>query len=65
MYFYLKTTQDAAWLLLVILTPLWLNLWGQQPFELPKVLLVRTLVWLLAGLAVAMALLTRRTGTRA
>ena len=65
MYFYLKSAQDAAWLLLVILTPLWLNLWGQQPFELPKVLLVRTLVWLLAGLAVANALLERRAGARA
>lgn len=61
MYSSLKSTQEAAWLLLVILTPLWLNLWGQQPFELPKVMLLRTLVWLLAGLIVAQCLLVRRS----
>jgi len=33
----------------VILVPLWVNLWGHQPFELSKVLLLRTLVWLLTG----------------
>lgn len=42
--------ETILWLLLVVLVPLWVNLWGQQPFELPKVSLMRTLVWLLAGL---------------
>ncbi|MAU01216.1 MAG: hypothetical protein CL608_29075 [Anaerolineaceae bacterium] len=47
-----------------MLTPLWLNLWGQQPFELPKVMLVRTLVWLLAGLFLADAFLRCRSPWR-
>ena len=38
---------------MAILAPLWINLWGQQPFELPKAALVRTLVWLLTGMALA------------
>lgn len=54
----LKMAQDAGWLLLVILVPLWVNLWGQQPFELPKALLLRTLVWLLTGLILTEYLLT-------
>jgi tetratricopeptide (TPR) repeat protein len=57
----LKSMQDIGWLLLVILTPLWVNLWGQQPFELPKVMLARTLVWLLSGLVLAEYVLTRRS----
>ena len=48
-----RDLEKIGWLLLVILTPLWVNLWGQQPFELPKVMLMRTLVWALAGLAIA------------
>lgn len=48
---HLRTTQNALWLLLLLLVPLAVNFWGQQPFELPKVLLLRTLVWLLAALA--------------
>jgi tetratricopeptide (TPR) repeat protein len=47
--------------LLVILTPLWINLWGQQPIELPKVMLVRTVVWLLAGLVLTEYLLMGRS----
>jgi O-antigen ligase/Tfp pilus assembly protein PilF len=57
----LKSAQDIGWLLLVILAPLWVNLWGQQPFELPKAILVRTLVWLLAGLVLAEYVLTGRS----
>jgi len=48
-----RDLEKIGWLLVVILTPLWVNLWGQQPFELPKVMLMRTLVWALAGLAIA------------
>lgn len=61
----LKMAQDTGWLLLVILVPLWVNLWGQQPFELPKVMLLRTLVWLLAGLILAEYALTGRSLRRA
>lgn len=49
----LQTLQAIGWLLLVVLTPLWVNLWGRQPFELSKVMLMRTLVWFLAALTVA------------
>ncbi|MDI9548424.1 MAG: hypothetical protein QM346_12585, partial [Chloroflexota bacterium] len=49
----LSTLQRIGWPLLAILAPLWINLWGQQPFELPKAALVRTLVWLLTGMALA------------
>jgi O-antigen ligase/Tfp pilus assembly protein PilF len=41
---------EAIWLLIALLVPLWLNLWGQQPFDYARVLLLRTLVWLMAGL---------------
>ncbi len=49
--------QEAAWFLLVLLPPLGINFWGQQPFELPKVFIVRTLVWLLTCLALVRVLL--------
>ena len=45
---------EAGWLLLAILAPLWLSLWTRQLFELPKVVLVRSL----AGLFAAAATLT-------
>lgn len=44
---------EAGWLLVAILSPLWVNFWLRHPFELPKVMLVRTL----AGLLIATALL--------
>lgn len=39
-----------GWLLLATIVPLAINLWGQQPFELPKAAIMRTLVWALATL---------------
>lgn len=57
----LRYVRELAWLLLVILAPLWVNLWGQQPFEPSKVVLVRTLVWLLAGLLLAEYVLSRQS----
>jgi len=60
----LKSTQTIVWLLLVTLAPLWVNLWGQQPFELPKVMLVRSLIWVLAGLIIIEQLLKRRSFSR-
>ena len=50
----------GAWLLLISLVPLLVNLWGQHPFELPKVMVMRTLVWLLAGGLLARGLLAYR-----
>ena len=49
----LGAAQRVGWHLLAILAPLWINLWGQQPFDLPKAALVRTLVWVLTGMALA------------
>lgn len=57
----LKIGQEIGWLLLVLVIPLGVNLWGQQPFELPKVILLRTLVWLLVGLSLVEYLFTRRS----
>ncbi|MFQ5400676.1 MAG: tetratricopeptide repeat protein [Anaerolineae bacterium] len=56
-----QLAQELAWLLLALLVPLWLNLWGQRPFELPKIMLARTLVWLLAGLVLAQYFLSHRS----
>lgn len=58
---FVKTGQAFGWLLLIVLTPLLFNPWGQQPFELPKVVWMRTLVWLLAGLALAECILYDRS----
>jgi O-antigen ligase/Tfp pilus assembly protein PilF len=44
---------EIGWLTLAILVPLWINLWADQPFELSKVLLLRSVTWLLAGLWLA------------
>lgn len=57
----LQAIQRISWLLLVVLVPLWVNLWTQQPFELPKVMLMRTLVWLLTALVLTEYLLSRRS----
>lgn len=46
----LSGAEWSIWLLLAMIPPLVVNLWGQQPFELPKALLVRTLVWMLSAL---------------
>jgi O-antigen ligase len=40
---------EGGWLLIAVLLPLWVNLWADQPFELSKVLLFRSLVWLLTA----------------
>jgi len=46
----LRKWQEAIWLLIALLTPLFVNLWVEQQFEPSKVWLLRTLVWVLAGL---------------
>ncbi len=45
--------QEAIWLLIALLTPLFVNLWVEQQFEASKVWLLRTLVWTLVVLWVA------------
>lgn len=51
---------EAGWLLVACLTPLVVNLWGSQPFDLPKAAVVRTLVWIMAGCLLADWLMNRR-----
>jgi O-antigen ligase/Flp pilus assembly protein TadD len=46
----LRIWQEAIWLLIALLTPLFVNLWVEQQFEPSKVWLLRTLVWVLAVL---------------
>lgn len=41
---------EVGWLLVAILTPLAINLWAKQPFDPPKAVLLRSLVWMMAGL---------------
>jgi len=57
----LESIQDVGWLLLVILVPLGVNLWGQRPFELPKVMWVRTIVWVLVSLLLTETILARQS----
>lgn len=45
-----RRLQEAVWLLIVLLVPLFVNLWVEQQFEASKVWLLRTLVWMLAVL---------------
>ncbi|MFQ5594843.1 MAG: tetratricopeptide repeat protein [Anaerolineae bacterium] len=55
---------EVGWLLTAILVPLWVNLWASRPFELPKAALLRSLVWLMAGVWLADCLLRRRSPWR-
>lgn len=50
------TPLEAGWLLLAILTPLWVCYGARQPFELPKVVLVRAVVGLLAPVGLIVSL---------
>ena len=46
-YHRLQEWQESLWLLIALLTPLFVNLWVEQQFEASKVWLLRTLVWVL------------------
>ena len=46
----IQTWQEALWLSIALLTPLFVNLWVEQQFEASKIWLLRTLVWLLVML---------------
>lgn len=43
------TFLEIGWLLVAVLTPLWINLWGSQPFDPAKINLLRWLVWLMGA----------------
>ena len=45
--------QEAVWLLITLLAPLFVNLWVEQQFEASKVWLLRTLIWVLVVLCLA------------
>lgn len=55
---------EVLWLLTAILVPLWVNLWANQPFDLSKAALLRTLVWLLAAVWLTDAILCPRRDRR-
>lgn len=57
----IEALPEVGWLLLAFLPPLWVNLWGLQPFELAKVTLVRSVVWLLAAYFISEIVLGRRS----
>ncbi|MFO7536490.1 MAG: O-antigen ligase family protein [Chloroflexota bacterium] len=40
---------EIGWLLIAALIPLWINLWGSQPFDPAKISLFRWLVWLMGA----------------
>ena len=44
----LQRWQESIWLLIALLTPLFVNLWVEQQFEASKIWLLRTLIWVLA-----------------
>ncbi len=44
----LQKWQQAVWLLIALLTPLFVNFWVEQQFEPSKLWLLRALVWVLA-----------------
>ncbi len=48
---------EICWLLVALLVPLAVNLWARQPFEPPKAALLRSLVWVMAGLWLVDAML--------
>ena len=60
----LDTVLEIGWLLTAALVPLLVNLWGRQPFELPKAALLRSLVWVMVAVWLADLLLARRPSWR-
>ncbi len=44
---------ELSWLLIAILTPLWVNLWGLHLFDYSKAALMRSLVWVMAAIWIA------------
>ncbi|MBE2222584.1 MAG: tetratricopeptide repeat protein [Anaerolineae bacterium] len=46
----LRTWQQALWLLIALIIPLFVNFWVEQQFEASKVWLLRSLIWVLVVL---------------
>jgi O-antigen ligase len=44
---------EMGWLLIALVTPLWINLWGSQPFDPAKLSLLRGILCLLLGVWLA------------
>ncbi|MCL7452198.1 MAG: tetratricopeptide repeat protein [Anaerolineae bacterium] len=59
-----ETLLEMGWLLAALLVPLGVDLWGQQPFELPKAVALRSLAWLLTGVWLADCLIRWRSPWR-
>lgn len=57
---FLDSALEIGWLLTAVLAPLWINLWSSQPFDPAKAALVRSLIWLLAGIWLGRRLLSRK-----
>jgi O-antigen ligase/Tfp pilus assembly protein PilF len=57
----LPTILEMGWLLAALLTTLWINLWGSQPFDPAKISLLRWLVWLMVAIWLADWLLRPRS----
>jgi putative inorganic carbon (HCO3(-)) transporter len=55
------TLLETGWLLTAILVPLAINLWARQPFEPPKAAVLRSLVWVMAGIWIADCLVSGRS----
>lgn len=55
---------EIGWLLTATLVPLWVNLWADQPFEPSKAALLRSLVWLVAGVWLIECLLRQKSPFR-
>ncbi len=56
----LDSLLEAGWLLAAILPPFVVNLWARQPFEPTKAAVLRSIVWVMAGLWLVSGLLARR-----
>ncbi len=56
----IEPSLELGWLLVAVLTPLWVNLWGLHLFDFSKAALLRSLVWAMAGLWLASRLLGSR-----
>jgi Flp pilus assembly protein TadD/O-antigen ligase len=46
---FIQVVLETGWLLIAVLAPLWINLWGSQPFDPAKISLVRWLIWVMGA----------------
>jgi len=57
----IESSLELGWLLVAVFTPLWVNLWGLHLFDYSKAALMRSLVWVMAGIWVASRILGGRS----